>query len=195
MGRFKKLGVPSDIMALLAKPPLLEFESKDEYFDLVAGIIEDREPQDRTEFLWLLDYADQQWEMSRLKRMRALTADHWREKARAALVRDREPGSFTNIENRLAELYPGGVDPEIVSARAIILAAEHEQLTYFDKRIDRLQKSSDSIMQLFEGRREVLAHRAVKKMRKNSETLRIEDEREGDQPQEAGGKAASRLMQ
>jgi hypothetical protein len=37
MDRFKKLGVPSDIIALLARPPLLEFESKDEYFDLVVG--------------------------------------------------------------------------------------------------------------------------------------------------------------
>jgi hypothetical protein len=64
-----------------------------------------------------------------MRRMRPRIIDHWCERGRAALVHDRAPGSFMDIENRLAELYPEGVDPEIVSARAMIMADDHEQLT------------------------------------------------------------------
>jgi hypothetical protein len=195
MDRFKKLGVPKDIIALLARPPLLEFESKNEYFDLVAGLFEDHEPRDRAEFLCILAYSKDQWEMIRLDGMRARIIDHWRERGRAALVHDRAPGSFTDIEKRLAQLYPDGVDTEIVSARAMIMADEHEQLTYFDKKIDRLQRNADSIMQLFEQRREFLRHRELKRIQKNSDALRIEDQREAAQPQEAKAKVASRLIQ
>jgi hypothetical protein len=159
MDRFRKLGVPSDILGLIAKPPLLKGESKDEYFDLLAGIIEDLSVRDRPEFFWAIRYADCHWEIIRLGRMRALVVDHWRERGRSSLVRDRVPEAFSDIDQHLDQLYPDGVDPEIVSARGMIMAADHGQLAYFDKTIDRLQGRCDSILQLFEGRREIFTHR------------------------------------
>ncbi len=40
MESFKKLNVAPDILAVIPSPPLLTRESKDEYFHLLAGIME-----------------------------------------------------------------------------------------------------------------------------------------------------------
>ena len=159
MERFEKQGVPADILAAIAKPPLLNGESRDEYFALLAGIFDDFGARDRPEYLWAISYGDWQWEIIRLKRMRALVVDHWRERGRTALVKDRLPATFSNFEEQLAQLYPEGVNRDLVGARGLIMATDNGQLAYFDKAIERLQRRCDSILQLIEARREVLLHR------------------------------------
>ncbi len=179
MERLTKLAIPADILAVIARPPLLKGESKDEYFDLLAGIIEDFDARDRPEFLWAIQYADCTWEIIRVRRMRAGIIDHWRDRGRVALLQDRLPGTYTEIEQRLSELYPDGLDPEIVGARAIIMADANEQLAYLDDAVEKLQRRCDSILQLFEARREVLAHRERERIlnSRQHEQLRIEKQR------------------
>jgi hypothetical protein len=193
MERFKRLGVPADILAIIAKPPLLQGESKDEYFDILAGIIVDLRVADRPEFLWVIRYADCQWEIIRVRRMRALVFDHWRERGRIALVQDRVPGAFEEIDQHLAELYPQGVDPEMVAARGMIMADHHEQLAYFDKLIERLQGRSDSILQLLEARREVFAHRERERFlrAREREQLRLSSQGQAPQLQDAAVEEAA----
>jgi hypothetical protein len=128
--------------------------------------------------------------------MRALLVEHWRERGRIALVQDRVPGAFTQIDQQLAELYPDGVDPEIVGARAMIMAAGNEQLAYFDKSIERLQSRCDSILQLFEARREIFAHRARERSLRprEQEQLKIANHRKGAEPQETEGEVPASVQ-
>jgi hypothetical protein len=191
MERFKRLGVPADILALIAKPPLLQGESKDEYYDILAGIIDDLRVADRPEFLWVIRYADCQWEIIRVRRMRALVVDHWRERGRIALVQDRVPGAFEEIGQQLAELYPQGVDPQMVAGRGMIMADHHDQLAYFDKLIERLQSRSDSILQLLEGRREIFAHRERFLRAREREQLRLSNQGQAPQLQDAAVEEAA----
>jgi hypothetical protein len=181
METLKKHGVPADILAIIAKPPLLKGESKDDYFELLAGIIDDLGASDRPEFLWAIRYADSTWEIIRLRRMRTLIIEHWRDRGRIALLQDRLPGTYPAIEQRLGEVYPDGIDPELVNARSMILADANSQLAYLDDAIESLERRCDSILQLFEGRREIFAHRQRERERvrtaREVEQLRIEKRR------------------
>jgi hypothetical protein len=192
MERFTKLNVPADILAIIARPALLKGESKEEYFDLLAGIIEDFDVRDRPEFLWAIQYADCTWEIIRLRRMRALVIDHWRDRGRVALLQDRLPGTYTEIEQRLSELYPDGVDPEIVGARAIIMADANEQLAYLDDAVEKLQRRCDSILQFFEARREVFAHRERERNLNSRQREQLGIEKQRPKSAESGVRAAKK---
>jgi hypothetical protein len=194
MDKFERLRVPRDILALVGKPPLLKGESLEEYLDLLAGIIHDLGVRDRPEYLWAIRYADCSWEIIRLRRMRSLIVDHWGERGRAALVQDRVPGAYTGIDAHLSELYPEGVNAEIVGARAMILADANQQLAYFDKSIERLQKRCDSILQLLEGRREMLRHRERSLSERGQEQAKIQNQADAAPTLLVGSEASSSVQ-
>ena len=122
MDRFKALGVPDDIINLIAKPPLLQSKSKEEYFDLLAALFEDYGATHRVEYLALTQYANHYWRIRSLELARASIIGHWEPKARIALIKDYAPEAYMNFDERLREQYPNGIDSHLLTGRATILA-------------------------------------------------------------------------
>jgi len=161
-----KIELPPALAALLKKPPLLKGESPQEHEALLAIVMQDLQPADVAEAMWAIRFSACTWELMRCQRMRAVVMNRWWDAAFLELLElHRLPNSHCNSTERLAfaKIWKGnpqgiGIDPDVISAQSVVLAQNH--LDYFDERIERLQRSSDSILQMLEGRREIFAHRA-----------------------------------
>ncbi len=147
MDRFKALGIPADIIALIKNPPLLEGESKEEFFAFLAGLFEDHGGSNRIRFLGLIRYAHCYWPIPRLELARARIIGHWQPKASIALIRDHHPEAYKNFDELLKQQYPNGVDSALLNARAILLANEKKHLAYLDQELERRSRECEKILQ------------------------------------------------
>ena len=66
---------PRDLMAALGPTPLLKFENRQVYEELVAQFAAAVTPTDGIEWLWLKDVADLSWEIIRLRRIKVALID------------------------------------------------------------------------------------------------------------------------
>jgi hypothetical protein len=111
MRRFKALGVPPALMAVIAKAPVLAHESKDAYFALLARHFQDYGASRVGEFMTLIRATNCYWEITRLEEGRARLIDHWEPIARTALVKDHTPEIYNNFEQVLEKKYPVASTP------------------------------------------------------------------------------------
>jgi hypothetical protein len=146
MRRFKALDVPPALMAVIAKAPVLAHESKDAYFALLARHFQDYGASRVGEFMTLIRATNCYWEITRLEEGRARLIDHWEPIARTALVKDHTPEIYKNFEQVLEKMYPSGIDPALLSARATIVADKNQHLAYFDKQIAIRQREYERIL-------------------------------------------------
>jgi hypothetical protein len=160
--------IPTVILTLIQKPPLLKGESLQEYNDLLGQLASDVSPVDAIEWLWLIQFTDCTWEIFRDRRFRAILIDLQGNQALGAVILKTVPaGNMSATEyNRQCALWrenpdyfaKRGIDPHSVPATARIQVAA--KLELIDKSLERLQRRCDTILQQLEYRREVFAHRA-----------------------------------
>lgn len=160
--------IPTEILNLVQKPPLLKGESLQEYNDLLGRLASDILPVDIVEWLWLVQFNDCTWEIFRNRRFRAILIDLQRNGALGSIILNTSPsGSMNAIQYNQAlvrwredpdQFNKHGIDPQSVSAMAFVQAAV--LLERCDKSLERLYRRCDSILQQLEYRREVFAHRA-----------------------------------
>jgi len=160
--------IPTEILALLRKPPLLKGESVQEYNDLLKGLIVDIGPNDTVEWLWLLQFLDCIWEIFRNRHFRAILIDLQRGPALRSVILKTAPfGQMTAKEVEAAvaqwtanpdQFSQHGIDPQSVPACSLVQVAKH--LETIDRILERLQRRCDSILQQLEYRRELFASRA-----------------------------------
>lgn|SRR5689334_5159516 len=125
--------IPRAILPFIEAPPLLEEESRQDYNELLAALVQDVEPRDIPEWLWAIDFLNCYWEICRNR-----------------LFRVKLVGWQQNLG--------GGYSPAVAPAMALVKVAP--KIEYLDKTIEKLQRRADTILQHLEFRREVFAHRA-----------------------------------
>jgi hypothetical protein len=168
MPSFNAPTIPPEILALIQKPPLLKDESREEYNDLLTGLVTDIAPFDRIEWLWLIQFLDCSWEILRNRRYRAILIDLQRDQALRHIIvmtTASQRMSNTELEQAFARWTANpehfgqhGIDPQSVPAMALIRAAHNVEV--IDKILEKLQRRCDTILQQLEYRREVFASRA-----------------------------------
>jgi len=63
--------LPAPVRGLFGSPPLLKNEDANQYYKMLATFSDALCPKDALECVWLKDYVDLQWEIQRLRRMKA----------------------------------------------------------------------------------------------------------------------------
>ena len=153
--------VPPAILPLIQDPPLLKGESQQAYYDLLDALISETAPVDMVEWLWLIQFTDCSWEIIRNRRLRAFLIDLQRTKDLNAI----RSVHYDDSEKYLANWKPDpdfvmryGTDVRSMVATAFVKVAD--KLELIDKKLERLQRRSDKIIEQLEYRRELFAHRA-----------------------------------
>ena len=153
--------VPAAILPFIQDPPLLKGESRQEYYDLLAALIAETAPVDMVEWLWLIQVTNRTWEIIRNQRIRAFLIDLQRAKDLNAI----RSVHYDDCEKYLANWKPDpefftlhGTDVRSMVATAFVKVAD--KLELIDKKLERLQRRSDKIIEHLEYRRELFAHRA-----------------------------------
>jgi hypothetical protein len=172
--------LPPAILPLIQNPPLLKGESQQEYFELFGVLVSETAPVDTVEWLWLIQFTDCSWEIIRNRRLRVFLIDLQRTKDLNAI----RSVHYDDSEKYLANWKPDpdflmryGTDVRSMVATAFIKVAD--KLELIDKKLERLQRRSDKIVEQLEYRRELFAHRARQAAAKvgnaqHEEQLRIE---------------------
>jgi len=153
--------LPPAILPLIENPPLLKGESQQEYYDLFGALVSETAPVDTVEWLWLIQFTDCSWEIIRNRRLRAFLIDLQRTKDLNAI----RSVHYDDSEKYLANWKPDpdfvmryGTDVRSMVATAFVKVAD--KLELIDKKLERLQRRSDKIIEHLEYRRELFAHRA-----------------------------------
>ena len=153
--------LPPAILPLIENPPLLKGESQQEYYDLFGALVSETAPVDTVEWLWLIQFTDCSWEIIRNRRLRAFLIDLQRAKDLNAI----RSLHYDDCEKYLANWKPDpefftlhGTDVRSMVATAFVKVAD--KLELIDKKLERLQRRSDKIIEQLEYRRELFAHRA-----------------------------------
>ncbi len=163
MTTLSELEMPVALKILVRNPPLLNGESKEEYYALLAEMIGHMDPSDPAEFIWVINFTNWSWEVARNSNARAvlINAQIWPALSQLRNTYPRQLGEIDGrwlVQNFRTELPKHGINPDIVISSAVVLASR--QLEYIDNTIDALQRRCDTILQLLEGRRDVFAARA-----------------------------------
>jgi hypothetical protein len=163
MSTLNALNIPAGLKILVRKPPLLNGESKEEYYLLLREMIDYMGPEAPPEYVWIFNFTNWAWELSRYTHARAVLINGKVGSALRALVSDhRKLGELDLgwlIQNYRTELPKHGIDPDIVTSMAVGFAS----LRYIDATIETLQRRCDTIMQLLDGRRQAFEARARQK--------------------------------
>jgi hypothetical protein len=157
--------VPPDIQALFGDPPLLSTEDPNLYWDMFDRFAEFVEPKNIIEWLWLKDIVDLNWEITRLRRYRALLIERERESKNAEIDYAREHANGRDL-CWLDKLKPPQIealrdaprlDTEADSARLLIYyLGQYETI---DKLLMAAELRRDRILRELDIRRERIAPR------------------------------------
>jgi hypothetical protein len=163
MTTLNDLEMPVGLKILVRNPPLLNGESKEDYYALLAEMIDGMDPSDPPEFIWVINFTNWNWEVARNANARTVLINEkiWPALSELRKTYPRQLGDLDGrwlIQNFRTELPKHGINPDIVNSSAVVLASS--QLKYIDNTIDALQRRCDTILQLLEGRRDVFAARA-----------------------------------
>jgi hypothetical protein len=161
--------IPLEILALLAKPPLLKGESVQQYDELLGVLVTQVAPVDLIEWLWVVNYLDCAWEVLRLRRFKSVLIDLQQTRALESVIlktapidKQHSPSSLAQAEALWsadpAHFTKHGIDPLSVPAMAVVQIKEN--LEALNKMLERAERRCDTSMQQLEYRREVFAHRA-----------------------------------
>jgi hypothetical protein len=64
-----KIEIPKQFESLFGQPPLLEDENREAYYALRSAVIEDRQPETLTDWIYVHDLVTKLWEEQRLRRV------------------------------------------------------------------------------------------------------------------------------
>ncbi len=162
-------GIPSAILALLQRPPLLKGESVQEYNELFGALVVDLMPVDVIEWLWILSYLDSIWEVFRSRRSISVLINLQGKRALEAVIGKTLPIDkqyYLSDQAKAEALWSAdpacfakhSIDPMSVPAMATVQLQDNLPALY--KMLQQAEQRCDSIMQQLEYRREVFAHRA-----------------------------------
>jgi hypothetical protein len=135
--------LPRVILNFIEKPPLLQGECREHYYDFLETVISSTKPSDMIEWFWTLRFTDGSWHVLRLYRLRAvyLNSRH-RAALHGVILKTKLPltGSWPSgvydrlsneAEKEIAQWLndPGqftqhGLDPDIVPAMAVVQGAD-----------------------------------------------------------------------
>jgi hypothetical protein len=161
-------------LALYYKPPLLMFESQEEFERLQTALQQQIMPSDYIEQLFVDDLVDGDWQLQRLRRAKVkIIKTAYLEALRHLIqmatgvfnseyVGDRARRYFTNQRVRrqvLADLQAIGLDEAAIDAVAV--RQSMEELEPLEERIDKLEARRDRILRSIEDRRAGLATRVA----------------------------------
>ncbi len=112
--------------AFLGSPPLLPGEDSRAYDQLLAIVAEAMEPKNPLEFIWLKDFADEEWEIVRLRRIAANLIKAAKATALADRLRQELSNSFAFdvVEAPELALKWAKGDPDAVKKVRTLLDAE-----------------------------------------------------------------------